>query len=88
MMPSQLPPARIKWIVGPIRGVFGWQVLRGECEMRTFLFQYMAIRYAAAECNRELAEYGIRSTLLIQRKKTGEWREERTYGDDPPEILG
>jgi hypothetical protein len=78
---------RVRWLVSPIRGLFGWEVTRNGVFKRKFLFQYQAITWAASECNFDWETYGIKAELLI-RGRNGQYRDARTYGEDPPEVLG
>lgn len=78
---------RVRWTVEPVRGIFGWEVRKNGHFQRKFLFQYLAIAWAAGECRNDLETWGICSELLV-RGRNGQYRDARTYGDDPPERLG
>jgi hypothetical protein len=80
---------RIRWVVSPVRGlVFRWRVTRDGKEVGRYVLQSRAIAAAVAGCNFEWDTMRQRSELLIQEKATGQFRDPRTYGDDPPESKG
>lgn len=78
---------RVYFTVTP-NGFMRWAVHTGNAiyESKTFFLQYRAIAWARSQA-KKIWDQGTRSGVRI-KGKNGQYREEWSYGEDPPESPG
>lgn len=88
---SQYPPRklpdRLRWHVVRRGYVFRWAVVRDGVLVRSFLFKYQAVDFAAAQALYEWETLGTRSELYVYTSKH-RLDDRLPYGDDPRQPKG